>query len=70
MIAALLVQVILYADAGALAAAPASADLGAQLDALVARYFPADQPGAAVLVRKGELVIHQDGRDLLHKRVR
>jgi CubicO group peptidase (beta-lactamase class C family) len=44
---------------GALAAVPARADsdLAAQLDGLVAPHFPAGQPGAAVLVRKGEQIL-------------
>jgi len=62
VIATLLVQVVLCADVVTLAAVPASADLGAQLDALVARHFPADQPGAAVLVRKGDQVLHSSRR--------
>jgi CubicO group peptidase (beta-lactamase class C family) len=40
-------------------AAPASAasDLPAQLDALIAPHFPPNQPGAAVLVKKGEQIL-------------
>src|SRR5262249_45326153 len=45
------------------AATPAFAanDLTAQLDALVAPQFPADGPGAAVLVKKGDQVLLRKG---------
>jgi D-alanyl-D-alanine carboxypeptidase len=39
------------------APAPPAPDLAAQLDAELARHFPADQPGAAVLVRKGDKIL-------------
>jgi D-alanyl-D-alanine carboxypeptidase len=45
------------------AAAPA-VDLGAQLDALVTPHFQADQPGAAVLVRKGDQILLRKGYGL------
>ncbi len=55
------VLTIIFAIAGTRASAetipPSVSDLTAQLDALAAPYFPANQPGAAILVRKGEQVL-------------
>jgi len=42
----------------------AASDVTAQLDALVAPQFPADGPGAAVLVRKGDQVLLRKGYGL------
>ena len=41
--------------------AVAAPDLQAQLDAIVAPHFPADQPGAAVLVSKGDRILLRRG---------
>src|SRR3954467_770255 len=42
----------------------AANDLTAQLDALVTSHFPADGPGAAVLVRKGDQILLRKGYGL------
>ncbi len=49
---------------GAPTPAVAAPDLGAQLDALLTPHYRPDQPGAAVLVRKGEQVLLRKGYGL------
>jgi CubicO group peptidase (beta-lactamase class C family) len=48
---------VVTATLAAAAPARAASDLTTQLDAIVAPHFPADAPGAAVLVRKGDEVL-------------
>lgn len=42
----------------------AASDLAAELDAIVAKHFKADQPGAAVLVKKGDQILLRKGYGL------
>ena len=49
---------------GAAAAAAPPADLRAKADAIVAAAYPADGPGAAVIITRGEETIYRSGRGL------
>src|SRR3954468_19690589 len=60
---------LLSSGTPAQAAPPTRPDLAAQLDAELVAHFPADQPGAAVLIRKGSQIILRKGygaADLAH----
>ena len=54
---------IIFAMVGTHASAETTptSDVTQKLDALVASYFPVDEPGAAILVRKGDQVLLRKG---------